>query len=131
MSYLTYNYEIHEIACDKDGTYIKEYQKDLPHAKELADAMCKSWNDMHMEQYYDSIAKDKIESAVMKPIQTNDGTCVTSIRLVAKPGVRLTEKLRNELFEQTDAQFSDGWGESFFGTINIMHDADRNYFYPD
>ena len=72
-----------------------------------------------MEQYYDGILKDNIVNAVMKPKNEN-GKLILNITFTLKRGVRLTQKYRDTIINQTSAQMSDGWGESNLGYSNIM-----------
>lgn len=111
---------IHEVITDKksgnDGPY---YESDLPHGKYLLKEMCKNWNDMNMQQYFDGILKDKIQSAIMKPqIITNtenEKEYYGKVEIIGVPNFRFTERIREEIADQMDAQFCDGWGEGFFG----------------
>lgn len=116
-----------EIALDKNGNIIADYETNLPHHDMITRAAEKSWNDMHMEQYYDGILTDKIESAVMKCRKSKTGETEAVINIKAKPGVRLTSKYKNAIVDQTSAQLSDGWGESFFGFVNIMSDGNERF----
>lgn len=123
-------YSFHEVECTKHGDYIKEYETHLPHAKTIAKNAENSWNSLPMHQYFDGILKDKIESCTMKCRVTPYNELVGNITIKATPGFRLTSKVKDEIDDQISAQLSDGWGESFFGLVNIMED-NNNYFYVD
>lgn len=127
MSKFIYNTTVSEVEIDSQGHTVADYDKNLPHKDVISREMCASWNNMHMEQYYDEILKDKIDSAVMTCKENNDGELIAKITFTMKPGVRLTEKYRNAIINQTSAQMSDGWGESFFGYNNIMTDGTTRF----
>ena len=80
-----------------------------------------------MEQYYDGILKDNIVSTVMKPKNEN-GELILNITFTLKKGVRLTQKYRHAIIDQTSAQMTDGWGESNLGYNNIMTAPDGTRF---
>ena len=122
MSKFSVLYTIHEqILYDENSCDVKKtYEHDLPHGKYLLQKMCESWNSIkEMHTFYDGILQDKIASAKMRPyIKTNiDGTVEYSgcVDIVGIPGFRFTQEVRDEIREQTGAQFCDGWGECFFG----------------
>lgn len=129
MSQFIYQTTVSEAVFDPKDSTIIDYDTHLPHAKYVAQNMCNDWNNAHMEQYYDNILKNKIDSAVMKCKENSDGELVASITFTLKKGVRLTEKYRKAIVEQTSAQMSDGWGESYFGYNNIMTAPDEMRFY--
>ena len=130
MSAFNYLYAVHEVQVDKNDNLIAEFEDNLPHHSFIMDEMCKSWNDMHMEQYYDGILKNKILSAKMIP-DIIDGTSCAKINIIGKSGVRFTQKVKDAIVEQTSAQMCDGWGEGFFGYANIMTAPDGTRLYVD
>lgn len=123
MSKYIYSTTVSETEIDAQGNTLADYDTHLPHKDTIAKKMTDSWNSMHMEQYYDEILKDKIDSDVMSCKENVHGELVAKITFTMKPGVRLTEKYRRAIADQTSAQMSDGWGESFFGYNNIMTDG--------
>lgn len=129
MSKFDYITNLIETEIDEHGSPIHDYETHLPHHAFIIKEICKSWNDMHMEQYYDGRLKDKIHSAVMSAYRdkTHSGKCMVKITFVLKKGCRLTETCRNAIIDQTNAQFTDGWGESFFGYVNIMTDGHKRF----
>lgn len=112
----------HEIALNADDEFLGEYTVKLPHHKYIVNAACESWNKMHMEQYYDGVLAGKITSAVMYPYRdvSGEGKCMVKIEVVLKQGIRMNEKYRASILRQTSAQLVDGWGESFYGYVNVM-----------
>ena len=92
-------------------------------AKEMAD----SWNSTNIVSCFDGKLKDKIASAKMKVKKIKDDT-VAVITVIGKPNIRFSQTITNEIYDQIDAQFSDGWGEGFFGYINIMTADDGTIF---
>ncbi len=127
MAVFTFITTFTEVEVDKNNDFIADYETNLPHHDIIAESMEKSWNDMHMERFYDGILTDKIESATMKCRQL-DGESEAVISIKMKPGARLTQKYKDAIIDQTSAQLSDGWGEGFFGLINIMTDGDRRFY---
>ena len=116
------------ILDDKDNA-VNYYDVNLPHHAFIVKEACKCWNDMHMERFYDGILKDKVESAKMSAYRdgSGKGKCLAKIEIVLKPGIRMTAKYRLAISQQTSAQMSDGWGEGFFGYINIMTDGKSRF----
>lgn len=129
MATFTFITTFNEVEVDNDNNSVVDYTSDLPHHDLISAAAEKSWNEMHMEQFYDGILTDKVESAVMKCRKNINRETKATISVKMKPGSRLTEKYRNALIDQTSAQLIDGWGESFFGYINIMTDNNGKRFY--
>ena len=116
-----------ETQLDENDNFVEDYEINLPHHSMIANAAEKSWNDMHMEQYYDGILENKIESAIMKCRKSKTGVSEAVINVKMKDGIRLTSKYRDAIVQQTSAQLSDGWGESFFGYCNIMTDGKTRF----
>lgn len=129
MSKFNYITNLIETEIDEHGSSIHDYETNLPHHDFIIEEICKSWNGMHMEQYYDGCLTGKIESAVMSAYRdrNNSGKCMVKITFVLKKGYRLTETCRDAIIDQTNAQFTDGWGEGFFGYGNVMTDGKRRF----
>lgn len=127
MSRFTFVVDFAETELDENNNLVQYYEENLPHNDQIIAEACKSWNEMHMEQYYDGCLDGKIESAAMKPYCREKGKCAVQILLELKAGYRLTEKVRNAIIDQTNAQLVDGWGESFFGYANIMTDGKKRF----
>lgn len=130
MSYRQVLYTCHEIVLDKQGNYIDSYESKLPHHDIIAKKMADSWNSMNIEKYFDGILKDKIASAKMKVRKIKDDT-VAVVTVLGKPNVRFSRNMTEEIFDQIDAQFCDGWGEGFFGCVNVMKADDGTLFCVD
>ena len=128
MSHRILLYKCMETEFDKNGDIIKDHKTNLPHHDQIAKAMTESWNNAHMEQYFDGILKDKISAATMRVIKDSDGSTVARITVHGKPNVRFSSKITDAIYDQLDGQLSDGWGEGFFGFANIMTDDDGNEF---
>lgn len=120
-----------EVVCDKEGNIINEHETDLPHFDMIRKEMEDNWNSMHMEQYFDGILKDKIAECTLKFINIGLPYPTALINAVGVPRFRFTEKVRNEIDEQIFAQLVDGWGEGFFGPVNIMTAPDGTRFYVE
>ena len=88
----------------------------IPHKKELEEWITSEWNGMHMEQYFDGILKDKVESCIMRPFtikENGDELSFGRVEVTFVKGFRLTDKRRIECWDQLDAQMTDGFGETF------------------
>lgn len=110
-------YHFHEIQETKDGEYICEYKKDLPHAKEIVKCAVDDWNKM-VKSFIPCLYTgfdDDIASVRAYPSRTDTDAMCIEVRL--KPRIRMTEKKRTAIEEAIDAQLSDGWGEGFFGRM--------------
>ena len=123
MSIVNYRYVFEENILGNDGGVLSEHRKNLPHAVQIMEEAEKSFNDLHMERFFDGILKNNIASCALRCCISPEGELVGIIKTTAKPGYRLSEKRRNAIFNQLDGQLSDGWGECFFGYVNIMKDA--------
>lgn len=118
-----------ETTLDNDECPLNYYTNNLPHHSLIIKKACESWNEMHMEQYYDGILENKVKSAVMSAFRdrTCSKNCSVKIAITLEPGIRMTEKYRKAITEQTSAQLTDGWGEGFFGYINVMSDGKTKF----
>lgn len=112
MSKFVVMYRFHEIQETRDGDY--EYKKDLPHAREIVKCAVDDWNKTVKSAYLYTGFDDDIASIRAYPSRTDtDAMC---IEVCLKPRSRMSEKKRVAIEEAIDAQFSDGWGEGFFGS---------------
>lgn len=111
MSKLYYNIRFGEEFYDENKDTTTSYETDLPHYDILKDWLPKIWNECHIEKTFDGIIKDKIENCIMK-CAIKDGVPTAVVTITPIKGFRLSEKRRNEIWEQLDAQMSDGFGES-------------------
>lgn len=111
MSKLYYHIPFREEFYDENQNMTKLYKTNLPHYDIIKDWLPKIWNECHIEKTFDGIIKDKIESCTMRcVIKDRIPTAVVTITPIK--GFRLSEKRRNEIWKQLDAQMSDGFGES-------------------
>ncbi len=131
MSKVISFYRLSEIMLDDDGDILVEYDKDLPHHNKIAREICACFNSMHLERYFDGILKNKIASCTMTCNKNKDKESIAVIRIEGINGFVFSEKRRNEVYRQLDAQFADGWGECFFGYANIMSDSKGNKFFVE
>jgi len=135
MAKLTSLYTCHEIVVDKNDDFVKAYETNLPHADFIVKEFIDRWNkdaDAFLLKYLnEQVAKDKIESCYAKKFRTTNGECTIAVEIVAKPGVALRSEMKQEIFDWIGSQYSDGWGEGFFGMINIMTAPDGTRLYVD
>ena len=132
MSKLYYTIKLNEVETTKDGDFIREYVSNLPHAKEIANNFCESWNSVKWNEIFDGIFAGQVKTSKMHPMHiSNDGICKVQITTTFVDGFRLSEKRRNAFWEQMEAQMCDGWGEGVFGLINLMEFADGTFGYSD
>lgn len=120
MSIYKTRFHVRELNFDDKDNFIGEFETNLPHHDFLCKEMCKSWNDMHMEHFYDGILKGMLASVTMSYGKDENGKSFGRITFRGKPGFRFSQKVKDEMDEQTTAQFTDGWGESFLYPYNIM-----------
>lgn len=121
MSKLYYRIPIHEEYYENQETQNlflprKTFRYNLPHEKTIANWFSKEWNNAHMEQYFDDILKDKVESCIMKPMikQEKDKRYLFgNVTITFVPGFRLNSTKREACWNQLDAQMTDGFGESY------------------
>lgn len=128
MATLTYDIRIAEIKLDENGDEVDEVSTNLPHADLIAGLACSTWNAIDFPGIVGGAAKGGIERSPMTAKVTGDGSLVLRISVVAKKGFRLSECRRNCIWEELDAQMSDGWGEGFFGHANVLTDDEGNRF---
>lgn len=125
MSKYVVAYHFHEIQITKDDEYICEYKTNLPHAKEIVEYAVDDWNSVVKISYLHTGFDDDIANIRAYPSRTDtDAMCV---EVSLKPGIRMNERKRTEIEEAIDAQFSDGWGEGFFG--NRFEDKETGICY--
>lgn len=131
LSKLYYYIDLYEVIIRNDNgeEYEETYTENLPHHDIIAKEICDNWNEMHMEKYFDGIIEGKIRSAKMTCCRRKDtGETVAKITIEGIPGYRFGSRRRAEVFDQLDAQMSDGWGEGFFDSL-IMTAPDGVDFY--
>lgn len=132
MSRIYSLYTCHEIVIDNDGNIIAEYKTDLPDSTLIIKQFCDAFNSAAKEYLLNIINKefnDKILSLKAQEYPNNNHETTINVVITGKPGTRFTEKLRNEIFEWINSQYSDGWGEGFFGLINVMTTDTGTHFY--
>lgn len=128
MSEMHILYRLNEVQLDENDEFIEEYERNLPHAKELLEDAVESWNSMPMHEYFDGILKNKIQKAHASGRIDKDGYAILDIQVVGIQKFRFTAAVRDEIGEQIGCQFSDGWGESYFGTGNVHYDGNVTYY---
>lgn len=131
MSKLYYYMELHEVIVDNEWEPKETFEDYLPHHDIIAKEICKSWNEMNMEQYFDGVLKGNIQSAKMSCYRDkSNGKSMAKITIEGVHGFRFGSARRAEVFEQLDAQMSDGWGEGFF-VSHVITAPDGTEFYVD
>lgn len=126
MANLAYDIRVSEIQLDENGNELDEITRNLPHADLIAGMACSSWNALDFPAIVGGHAKGGVERAPMSARIEGDGALVLRINVIAKKGFRLSERRRQSIFDELDAQMSDGWGEGFFGYGNVITDGDGN-----
>ena len=124
MAKLLSIYTIHERVVDKDGNDLAYYDENLPHGDVLADAFVKDWNKAADEYMLDlinkEVGKDRIASIYARRYQKNGAETKVAVEVVAKPGKQFRWPIKDNVFDFLSAQYCDGWGEGFFGLVNVM-----------
>ena len=131
MSKLSIVYTLNEIILDDNNNYVKEYNKNLPHADEIAEVFINQWNkdadDFMLEIINEQVANNSIESCKARRYKKHDKETKVIIEIVAKQGKQFREKLRNNIYDFMESQFTDGWGEGFFNKYRIAKDGTKYY----
>ena len=128
MSKYIWRTDLYEVTVDADGEFVELYEQWLPHHEMIAEKICASWNEMHMEQYFDDVLKGNIQSAVMRCIQEKDSDySVAEVIITGVPGFRFSRKRIGMIDEQLVAQMADGWGEGFFHKLFTAPDGTLFY----
>lgn len=96
MSKFVVMYHFHEIQETRDGEYICEYKKDLPHAKEIVKSAVDDWNKTVKAfiPFLYTEFDDDIASVRAYPSRTDTDAMCIEVRL--KPKIRMSEKKRKE-----------------------------------
>lgn len=135
MSKILSLYNCHEIQVDKNNEFVKEYKINLPHADLIANEFIKNWNDQAdfmCKLMNEQVAKDRIQSCKARRYKKNEPECIVAIEIKTKPGKSFRGGLKYEIWDWMATQFCDGWGEGFFGPINILEcKEDGTRFYVD
>ena len=126
MSKYKWRTDLYEIVVDANGEFVELYEHWLPHHEMIAEKICASWNEMHMEQFFDNVLKDNIQSAVMRCVQEKDtGYSVAEVIITGVPGFRFSSMRLGIIDEQMNVQMIDGWGEGFFHKLFVAPDGTR------
>lgn len=127
MATITSLYTCHEELLDENDNQIGYYEENLPHSKEIAEAFITQWNEsadeFMLKLINEQAGKDRIKSCYARQFKKNSNKTIIAIDIVAKNGMQLREPTKSNIFDFINSQMSDGWGEGFFGYINIMTDA--------
>ena len=134
MSKILSLYTCHEVQVDDQGDFIKEYETNLPHADIIANEFISDWNkqaDFMRDLMNKQVAKDRIASCKARRYKAKSPECTIAIEIVTKPGCTF-HAIRDNIYDFISAQFADGWGEGFFGPVNVLSDPnDKTRFYVD
>ena len=132
MSKFQYIFKLYEVQIDDDNNFLREFQTNLPHHKEISENFCNQWNkdhDDYMLKLINEECSDVFESCKMKS-RINNGDTELVINFITKPQKRLTHNIKVRLCDFMSAQMSDGWGEGMLGYANIM-EKNGVRFYAD
>jgi len=111
MSKLYYKINLEEF-FDSDDDYC-EYHNHLPHFKQLKDWLPKEWAECHIEQTFSmKEIRENIESCILTVRQGKNGETYAMVTINFKPGFRLSARRRESVWDDLDAQMSDGFGEN-------------------
>lgn len=131
MAKLSIIYTLREIIVDNNGDYIKEYDKNLPHSNEIAEAFINQWNkdadEFLLEIINEQVANNSIESCKARRYKKHGAETKVIIEIVAKKGKQFREKFRNNIYDFMESQFIDGWGEGFFNKYRTAKDGTKYY----
>lgn len=113
MAKLYFRVSLWEAKVDIAGSTEKIFERNLPHHDEIADWFPKCWEEDNPIQYFDAETKQMIASSRMKVIRQKDGRSVAIVEIEPVAGMRWSAKRREKVFWEMDAQFLDGFGESY------------------
>ena len=138
MSYVISLYDCHEIIVDNNNNFVKEHCKNLPHDQFIKDEFCKQFNKAvhdYLLNIINNECDDKISKIIAKPMDNHKSgkpiATTVGVYIYGKPYVRFTKKFKEKVFDFMSSQYSDGWGEGFFGPVNIMTAPDGTRLYVD
>ena len=121
---------------DDNCNHIRDLEASDPLFSFAIDEMVKSFNEMKLENSIDNkeakrklgyTIKEKIKSIRMKRIHKIDeeGRPYVRITVETYPGtLKMTEKVCGYIGDFISSQYSDGWGEGFFGPGNSFKAPD-------
>lgn len=135
MSQIYSLYTCNEVIVDDNGNFVKDYTENLPHHDQIIKTFCDAFNTSAKDHLLNILNKDvgdKIAAMKAKPYaKAEPGKTIIVVAITAKPNARFTEKLRTQVFDWISTQYSDGWGEGFFGPVNVLTADDGTRFYID
>lgn len=110
MSKLYYKIGLEEFFDDDNG--YREYRDHLPHFEQLKDWLPKEWAECRIEQTFDlKEIRENVDSCTMAVRKSKDGEAYAIVTIDFKPGFRLSARRRQSVWDDLDAQMSDGFGE--------------------
>lgn len=112
MAELRYFISLEEHLLDKSGNVQHIYEHNLPHHKQIADWITKEWIALNPVQYFPNNLQNIIESCSMRVYRDPKRRTVAVIIVKPIPGFFWNKRTRAMVFEELDAQFSDGFGET-------------------
>lgn len=106
MGKLMYNFDLFEVQNDT------EIRQHLPHFSEIANWLQEEWKECYSNRIFDrNDIRENIESATLIVKQLTDGTARATIVMEFKKFFYLTEQRKASVWEDMEAQMSDGFGE--------------------
>ncbi len=119
-------YQLREVWYDENDDYVREFDEELPHEKEILDDVCREWNGMH-DMFLNMINQDcddRIESCRMRPYREKSSKKIfLCVDFVARQGKQLTGRIKDAIHDFMDAQYCDGFGESIFNRRQTATDG--------
>lgn len=110
MSRLYYKIVLEEFFDDDNEHH--EHHNHLPHFEQIKDWLPKEWAEYHIENAFSlREIRENVASCVMAVRQGKDGEAYAMVTIDFKPGFRLSARRRESVWNDLDAQMSDGFGE--------------------
>lgn len=110
MSKLYYKIGLEEF-FDDDSAY-REYRGHLPHFEQIKEWLPKEWAECHIEQTFSlREIRENVASCSMAVREAKDGEAYALVTIDFKLGFRLSARRRQSVWDNLDAQMSDGFGE--------------------
>lgn len=114
MANLTYNIPFELLQLDANQNTIAVFSREIPYFKETKTYLENAWTNANIQQYFPDNIKDKIKRITCKILPPSKSINQIHMRLTIEPinGFRWYNKYRNQVWNELDAQITDGFGET-------------------
>ena len=112
MSKLYYKIVLAEV--NENSINCRRYEKNIPHFEEIKAWLPKLWDECHIEKTFSlKEIRENVASCTMKVEEhpSGSGETYALVTIEFKPGFRLSERRRQSVWDDLNAQMTDGYGE--------------------